>query len=236
MQLSNFGNAVPLVTKPVVQDTEMVGNTATVNTTFSTSISTVPTASGLLAAVADMNLGDAQQASIIPSQNVNTVPIQTSTSLQGINSGNGNILQMLPVELLRGTTDSQVYVLSMTVEDEDINAQEKIHEQVTQSILILNKDLEVEIDLKEHVYRAVNDKIETDGLHDYCKEKHESVSRDKDTPPQTEHIQNNVSELQGKINVDTAPEDIHVEAADEDTSIPNNVEEEKNPCEVLRKD
>ena len=118
---------------------EVCTSTDTVNS-ISPSTNTITSTSTILNQVAHMALVDAQsyKASDTP-QELNVNGLQLPATM----GNDGNLVEMYPVKVLTGTTNSQqVYVLSMTFDDgsEHQEVQEDVCEHVMQMIDMLQKE------------------------------------------------------------------------------------------------
>ena len=159
VQFISLGNTAE-ISKPLFHEKQSVCNPVMVNSNLSHTTNTVSSTTSILNQVADMKIVDGNAKTEVGTK----LPMQTVVhhhdlpqlmTVQGT-SGDNNLLQMLPVKVLTGTTSSsQVYVLSMTISDDEKNDEEnqtKLQEQVANSILVLDKDIQqgaANIELKE---------------------------------------------------------------------------------------
>ena len=159
VQFISLGNTAE-ISKPLFHEKQSVCNPVMVNSNLSHTTNTVSSTTSILNQVADMKIVDGNAKTEVGTK----LPMQTVVhhhdlpqlmTVQGA-SGDNNLLQMLPVKVLTGTTSSsQVYVLSMTISDDEKNDEEnqtKLQEQVANSILVLDKDIQqgaANIELKE---------------------------------------------------------------------------------------
>ena len=147
MQFTSQGNLVEMTKPDINEKLEVCDPTVNANSSNTTNTSM----SSILNQVAQMTLVDGlqyQKESTFQEINVQTLPNLYGTSVP--TSSSNPPLVSNPVEVLTGTNkSSQMYVLSMTSDDEPANIQTtEVQEQVAQSILLL-QDKEENLDMKE---------------------------------------------------------------------------------------